>query len=139
MNITKVSLTYDGFQHATALQEERVNARGKTVATDCPYTGKGEEFSPLELTGTGLAGCCLISMGTLAVRRKIDITGTRLDIELSWTKKMDRIGEINLTFIMARKYSDKERLLLERAADACPIKHSFHLDTNIKVQFIYPE
>jgi len=60
-------MTYDGFQHATALQEERENARGKTVATDCPYTGKGEEFSPLELTGTGVAGCCLISMGTLAM------------------------------------------------------------------------
>ena len=107
--MTKVSLTYDGFQHATSVQEERKNARGKTVATDCPYTGKGEEFSPLELTGTGVAGCCLISMGTLAMRREIDISGTRLDIELSWTKKMDRIGAIDLTFTMARNYSPKER------------------------------
>jgi len=121
------------------LQEERENARGKTVATDCPYTGKGEEFSPLELTGTGLAGCCLISMGTLALRRKIDISGTCLDVELSWTKKMDRIGEIDLTFTMARNYSDKERFMLERAADACPIKHSFHPDTKIRAKFIYPE
>ncbi|UCC57837.1 MAG: OsmC family protein [Candidatus Bathyarchaeum sp.] len=137
--MTKVSLTYDGFQHATALQEERENARGKTVATDCPYTGKGEEFSPLELTGTGVAGCCLISMGTLAMRREIDISGTRLDVELAWTKKMDRIGSIDFTFYMAKNYSDKERMMLERAADACPIKHSFHPDTKITVQFIYPK
>ena len=137
--MTKVSLTYDGFQHATALQEERENARGKTVATDCPYTGKGEEFSPLELTGTGVAGCCLISMGTLALRKKIDISGTRLDIELAWTKKMDRIGSIDFTFTMARNYPPKERMMLKRAADACPIKHSFHPDTKITVQFIYPE
>jgi putative redox protein len=137
--MAKVSLTYDGFQHATSLQTERENARGKKVATDCPYTGKGEEFSPLELTGTGVAGCCLISMGTLAMRREIDISGTRLDIELSWTKKMDRIGTINLTFTMARNYSDKERVMLERAADACPIKHSFHPDTKITANFIYPE
>ena len=137
--MAKVSLTYDGFQHATALQEERKNACGKTVATDCPYTGKGEEFSPLELTGTGVAGCCLISMGTLALRRKIDISGTRLDAELSWTNTNDRIGSIYLTFTMARNYSPKERLLLERAADACPIKHSFHPDTKITVKFIYPE
>ena len=118
---------------------ERDNARGKTVATDCPYTGKGEEFSPLELTGTGVAGCCLISMGTLALRRKIDLTGTRLDAELSWTKHNDRIGAIDLTFIMAKKYSEKERMMLERAADACPIKHSFHPDIKITVKFIYPE
>ena len=137
--MAKVSLTYDGFQHATSLQTERENARGKKVATDCPYTVKGEEFSPLELTGTGVAGCCLISMGTLAMRREIDISGTRLDIELSWTKKMDRIGTINLTFNMARNYSEKERMMLERAADACPVKHSFHPDTKITAQFIYPE
>lgn len=137
--MAKISLTYDGFQHATSVQEERENARGKTVATDCPYTGKGEEFSPLELTGTGVAGCCLISMGTLAMRREIDISGTQLDIELLWTKKMDRIGAIDLTFTMARNYSEKERLMLERAADACPIKHSFHPDTKITTRFIYPE
>jgi len=137
--MAKISLTYDGFQHATSLQTERENARGKTVATDCPYTGKGEEFSPLELTGTGVAGCCLISMGTLAVRRKIDITGTRVDAELSWTEKMDRISTIDLTFNMTKNYTDKERMMLERAADACPIKHSFHPDTKITAQFIYPE
>jgi len=132
-------MIYDGFQHATASQEERESARGRTVATDCPYTGKGEELSPLELTGTGLAGCCLISMGTLAMRRKIDISGTRLDVELSWTKRMDRIGSIDLTFNMARNYTPKERIMLERAADSCPIKHSFHSDTKIKAKFIYPE
>jgi len=90
--MAKVSLTYDGFQHATSVQEERENARGKTVATDCPYTGKGG----------------------------------------------DRIGAIDLTFTMARNYTAKERLMLERAADACPIKHSFHPDTKITVQYIYP-
>jgi uncharacterized OsmC-like protein len=137
--MAKVSLTYDGFQHATSVQMERENARGKKVATDCPYTGKGEEFSPLELTGTGVAGCCLISMGTLAMRREIDISGTVLDVELSWTKSNDRIGAIDLTFTMARNYTTKERLLLERAANACPIKHSFHPDTKITTRFIYPE
>jgi len=138
-NLAKISLTYDGFQHATSIQEERENARGKTVATDCPYTGKGEELSPLELTGTGVAGCCLIAMGTLAIRKNIDLTGTRIDAELSWTEKMDRIKTINLTFTMVKNYSDKERMMLERAADTCPIKHSFHPDTKITAQFIYPE
>jgi hypothetical protein len=52
---------------------------------------------------------------------------------------MDRIGAIDLTFTMARNYSDKERMMLKRAADACPIKHSFHPDTKITEKFIYPE
>ena len=137
--MAKVSLTYDGFQHATSLQTERENARGKTVATDCPYTAKGEEFSPLELTGTGIAGCCLISMGTLAMRREIDISETRVDVQLSWTKDGKQIGMIDLTFTMARNYSAKERLLLEPATEACPIKHSFHPETKITTRFIYPQ
>lgn len=137
--MAKAHLVYDGKQHATATQEERENARGKTVATDCPYTGKGEEFSPLELTGTGLAGCCLISMGTLALRRNIDISGTRVDVDLAWADPPTRVGTIELTFTMSRTYSARERLMLERAADACPIKHSFHPDTKISVHYKYPE
>ena len=78
--------------------------------------------------------------GTLAMRHKMDITGTRLDVELSWTETgTKRIGAIELTFKMARNYSAKERLMLERAADACPIKHSFHSDTKTAVNFNYPE
>ena len=137
--MAKISMTYDGFQHGTALQEERENARGKTVATDCPYTGKGEELSPLELTGAGVAGCCLISMGVLAMQRKMDLSGTRLDVELSWTEKMDRIGKIEMNFTMNRNYDEKERRQLQRAAEACPIKHSFHPETEIIINYNYPE
>ena len=53
-----VQATYDGMQHCTALQEKK----GKSVATYCPYTGKGEELSPKELAGAGLAGCMAVSI-----------------------------------------------------------------------------
>ena len=78
-------------------------------------------------------------MGTLAMRRKIDISGTQLDVELNWTDDSKRIGTIDLVFTMARNYSTKERIMLQRAADACPIKHSFHANTKISVHFNYPE
>jgi hypothetical protein len=37
-----LTLTYDDDQHATALKEPQ----HKSVAIDCPFTGKGEELSP---------------------------------------------------------------------------------------------
>ena len=40
MNTLK--LTYDGDQHATAVKEPQ----HRSVAIDCPFTGKGEELSP---------------------------------------------------------------------------------------------
>jgi uncharacterized OsmC-like protein len=70
--MSDLRITYDGSQHCTALQEKK----GKTVATDCPYISKGEEVSLMELVEAGLAGCMLISMGMLAMRDKLDISGT---------------------------------------------------------------
>jgi uncharacterized OsmC-like protein len=62
--MSELRINYDGVQHCTALQE----SQGKIVAMDaCPETGgKGEEFSPMNLAGAGLAGCMLFSMGMVA-------------------------------------------------------------------------
>lgn len=81
--MSKVRVTYDAEQHCTALKE----SHGKTVAMDCPHTGKGEEFSPGELVGTSLAGCMFLSLGAVAQRNKLDISGARADVELSMTDK----------------------------------------------------
>ncbi len=126
-------ITYDELQHCTVLREPQ----GNTVAMDCPYTGKGEEFSPGNLVGAGLAGCMLISMGTLALRDKIDISGTSVDVQMTQTDK--RIEAISLLFSMPRNFSAKERVKLERAAGLCPIKNSLHPDVTISVNYKYPD
>jgi uncharacterized OsmC-like protein len=41
----------------------------------------------MNLVGTGLAGCMLILMGTLAMRNQLDISGTRVDVELAGSEK----------------------------------------------------
>ncbi len=127
---------YDEMQHCTSTKYPQE----KSVATDCPYTGKGEEFSPGDLVESALAGCMLLSMGTLAMRNDIDITGASVDVELIATDKpVMRYKEINVNVIMARDYSKKDRIRLERAADSCPIKHSFDKEIEIKVKYSYPE
>jgi len=128
-----LEVSYDGSQHCTAVLEPQ----GKIVATDCPYTGKGEEFSPMNLVGSGLAGCMLISMGTLAMRDQLDISGARVHVELVGSVK--RIETIDLTFTMPRNFSEVERIKLQRAAESCPIEHSFHPDIPITIRYDYPE
>jgi uncharacterized OsmC-like protein len=129
----KVRVTYDAAQHCTALKE----SHGKTVAMDCPHTGKGEEFSPGDLVGTSLAGCMFLSLGAVAQRNKLDISGARVDVEVSMAEQ--RIGAIDLVFTMPANLSDTDRTKLERAAGLCPIKPSFRPDIPISVQFNYPE
>lgn len=128
-----LQVTYDGAQRCTAV----IDPQGRTIASDCPYTGKGEEFSPMNLVGAGLASCMLISMGTLAMRDQLDIAGTRVDVELSGSAR--RIETIDLTFRMPASFSPVERTKLERAAELCPIEHSFHPDIPISVRYEYPK
>lgn len=128
-----VQVTYDGFQHCTALKMPQ----GKSAAMDCPYTGKGEELSPANMVGSGLAGCMLISMGALAIRDGIDIEGTRVDVEVVQSER--RIESIKLVFTMRYAYSESERQKLQRAAGLCPIKSSFHPDTSLHIGYKYPD
>jgi uncharacterized OsmC-like protein len=129
-----LALTYDGNQHATAIKEPHHNS----VAIDCPYTGKGEEMSPGNLVGIGVAGCMLLSMGALAQRDNLDLTGTVVGIELTETDKpFAHIDAITLVFNIPREFSPDERQKLERAAGVCPIKASFRDETNITTTYNY--
>lgn len=131
--MASLQVTYDGFQHCTASKQPQ----SKTAAMDCPYTGKGEELSPTNMVGSGLAGCMLLSMGTLAMRDEIDIRGTVVDVDIDASER--RIEAISLLFHMPQAFSGDDRKKLERAAGLCPIKSSFHPETAIRVEYRYPE
>ena len=129
-------LEYDGDQHGTAYKEPQ----SKRVAMDCPYTGKGEEFSPGNLVGIGVAGCMLLSMGAVAQRDQLNLQGTVVDIELTETNKpFAHIDTIHLVFNIPRRFSPTDCQKLERASGLCPIKASFHAETSITVEFNYPD
>ena len=129
-----LQLTYDGKQHATALKEPQ----HKSVAMDCPFTGKGEELSPGNLLGVSVAGCMLLSMGALAQRDHLDLSGTVVDIKLSETDKpFPHVNSITLVFDIPRNFSATDRQKLERASGFCPIKASFRDETTISATFSY--
>ena len=133
--MTDVQITYDSLQHCTALKE----SRAKTVSMDCPYTGKGEEFSPTNLVEAALGGCMLIAMGTIAMRHELDLSGARIDVSIAATDKpVMRFSEVDIEVNMPAGLSERQRAMLERAADGCPIKHSFGSDIPVRVKFSYP-
>lgn len=129
-----LKLTYDGDQHATALREPHRN----TVAIDCPITAKGEEFSPGNLLGISVAGCMLLSMGAVAQREQLDLRGTVVDIQLTETREpYPHVDTITLAFKVPRDFAFTDRLVMERAAELCPIKHSLGEDTVVSATFNY--
>ncbi|MFC1594771.1 OsmC family protein [Candidatus Omnitrophota bacterium] len=131
-----VQTTYDGLQHCTAV----VNPLDKSVALDCPHTGKGEEISSTNMVEAAVAGCMLMSMGILAMQSNLDITGTRTDVKIASSDKPPyRFSSIDVVVTMAKNFSQRDRVKLETGANACPIKHSFGADIPITVQYNYPE
>lgn len=132
--MSKLTLTYDGDQHATALKMPHHN----TVSVDCPFTAKGDEFSPGNLLGISVAGCMLLSMGAVAQRDRLDLRDTVVDIDLTETDEpYPHVDSITLAFNMPRDIAAGERKKMERAAGLCPIKHSFGEDTVVTATYKY--
>lgn len=126
------------------LGDLRVEARhgpsGTTIVTDAPVDnmGKGESFSPSDLTATSLGACMLTIMGIVAQRQNIDISGTTVRVEKHMiTEPARRIGRLVVEFHIPNDLSADDRKRLENAAHTCPVHKSLHPDIQIDVTFRY--
>jgi len=112
---------------------------GTVIETDAPLDnqGKGERFSPSDLVATALGTCMMTIMGIKARDMKIDLIGTKIEVEKIMKTDPRRIGGINLTFSFQEnlQFKEKERAILERAAYTCPVIYSIHPE--IKVNTIF--
>src|SRR5688500_6988433 len=112
---------------------------GTMIETDAPVdnNGKGERFSPSDLVATALGSCMLTIMGMKARDMQVDLKGTKIEIQKIMKSDPRRIGGINLTFSFPPELTltDKERIILERAADTCPVVYSIHPEIEVKVVF----
>ena len=134
--MSTLKLTYDGDQHVTGVQEPHHNI----VAIDCPYTGKGDEFSPASLLGISLASCMLLSMGAIARHHQLNLRGTVVDIALTgMDKRFPHVDTITMAFNIPRDFSASDREILEKAACICPIRSSFCADTRITATYKYAD
>jgi len=132
--VGSLKITYDGDQHVTALKEPHHNV----VAIDCPYTGRGEEFSPASLLGISLASCMLLSMGAIAQRDHLDLKGTVVDLQLAGMgSNFPHVDAITMVFRIPQDFSRADRDKIERAACICPIMGSIGDDTAITTTYEY--
>lgn len=100
---------------------------GTKIVTDAPKDncGKGEAFSPTDLCATALGSCILTTMGIYAAQHNIDITGAEAEIVKMMQSEPRRIAEIRIVIHMPQgDYSEKERKVLERVANTCPVHFS---------------
>jgi len=132
--------------HVIYLGELRTTAKheqsGSSIETDAPIDnhGKGERFSPTDLVATALASCMLTIMGIAANTHNIDITNTQCSVEKIMETAPRRISKINIEVHFPKNivYSEKEKMILEKAALTCPVMESLHPDCIKNIQFLWP-
>ena len=115
---------------------------GNTLITDAPLDnqGKGEAFSPSDLMSASLGSCMLTIMGIAAQEHGIDINGSTCSITKIMASEPRRVSEIQIHFYFpAINYSDKQKIILERAAKNCPVAKSLHPDLVQNVRFNFQD
>ena len=113
---------------------------GQIIITDAPIDnqGKGEAFSPTDLLSASLGSCMLTVMGIAARTHHIDMDGAAIGITKLMASNPRKVSEIIIEFKMPGKnYSDKEKVILEKAALTCPVALSLNPDIKQTIHFSY--
>lgn len=134
-----IDIVYTGDLHCEATHRPS----GSKLVTDAPVDngGKGEAFSPTDLCATSLGSCLVTTMALVAVRHGIDLKGTAVHV----VKEMvadprRRIGALRttITFPKGLLLAPGDRVRLEAAAHACPVKRSLAPEVEVPMEFVYP-
>ncbi|MFT3934916.1 MAG: OsmC family protein [Chitinophagaceae bacterium] len=115
------------------------NQSGTVIETDAPTDnrGKGERFSPTDLLCVSLGTCIITTMGIKANDMGIDLNGTTLQVQKYMYAEPRRVGkvEVTLQFPSSLKLEEKDRMLLQRVGDNCPVMKSIHPDIETIVTY----
>ena len=112
---------------------------GTIIETDAPTDnrGKGERFSPTDTVCVALATCAVTTMAIKANDMDIDLSGTSIAVTKHMLSEPRRIGkiEVTLTFPASLQLNEKDRIILQRIGDNCPVVKSLHPDLNVHIEY----
>lgn len=115
-------------------------ASGSSIETDAPVDncGKGQRFSPTDLTATSLATCMLTVMGIKADGMGLQLDGTQISVKKIMKADPRRIGAIELAVTVPQHLQnadEKTIKILKHTAHTCPVQQSLHPDIEVSVDW----
>lgn len=129
--MVEISLAYEGDLHCVSVH----GPSGSVLPTDAPSDnmGRGEAFSPTDLTATSLGVCMITTMAIAAEKKSLraDLAGSRATVRKHMTAEPPRrIARIEVELTLPGAVSPEERAILEDVALNCPVALS--LDPAVK-------
>lgn len=119
-------VTYNGELRTTCIHLRS----GNEFITDAPVdnNGLGRAFSPTDTVATGLASCMITVMGIKARDLEVDLTNSLAEVTKHMASDPRRISKIEIHLLLPAHVSKKNRAILERIGNTCPIHYSLHPD-----------
>ncbi len=112
---------------------------GTEIETDAPTDnrGKGERFSPTDTLCVSLATCAMTTMAIKATDMNIDLKDTTIDVTKHMLSDPRRIGQIDVLFKFpgSLNLDEKDKTILEKTANNCPVVKSLHPDVVMNMQY----
>ena len=112
---------------------------GSMIETDAPTDnkGKGERFSPTDMLCVSLATCIVTTMGIKGTDMDIDLTNTSVEVTKHMLPDPRRVAkiEVKLNMPSALKLDEKDKTILERVGNNCPVTKSLHPDMQVEIQY----
>jgi uncharacterized OsmC-like protein len=109
---------------------------GTTILTDAPTDnhGKGEAFSPTDLVATSFGSCMISIMAIKSKDLEIDLINSTIEVTKIMQAEPRKISKIIVSLFL-QGTSEKNKMILERAAMTCPVFLSLHPDIEKEVTF----
>ena len=112
---------------------------GTLIETDAPTDnrGKGERFSPTDTLCVALATCIVTTMALKANDMNINLAGTKIDVTKHMIADPRRVGKIDIVlhFDSILHLEEKDKTILKRVGDNCPVAKSLHPDLEIDITY----
>lgn len=127
------SITYQGNLRCEAVHLQSSSKIESDAPTD--NRGKGERFSPTDLLCVSLATCMVTTMGIKAADMNVDLTNSRADVQKHMASDPRRVAKIEVTVFLPKNINEKERLILEKTGNNCPVAKSVHPDIELVLKY----
>lgn len=133
--MVKVEAVYTGQKHTKITH----GPSQSVIETDAPKDnhGKGETFSPTDLTAAALGSCLLTVMAISAEQDGINMTGARADVLKEMAADPRRVAKLTVKVTMPAGIPDSARAKLETIARGCPVARSLSAALDAPMTFVW--
>ena len=110
---------------------------GTVIETDAPTDnrGKGERFSPTDSLCVALATCVVTTMALKATDMQIELAGTTIAVTKHMLSDPRRIGKIDVILTLPAGVDEKDRIILQRVGNHCPVAKSLHPELEVNIEY----